>query len=165
MRIFVTPVDMIERCLWSNYKRFYLKEKNEDNIKEIIEKNEEHILSEEDAYVIGLLKYVKTENLIHRLKIEIEEMVKIKSTLIKMSPKDMVMVDKNSITKDIISFRERFPNYDTMGYSYRKAVDELHIFIDKLLVDVSDITSYELMIKEKKRTYIQSNDINKLIKI
>lgn len=165
MRIFITPIDIIERCLWSNYKRFILKEKDETILRDIIEKNEEREINENDAYVIGLLKYIKTENLVHRFKLEIEEMVNIKSTIIKMETKNMVMVDKNSITKDIMSFRDRFPNYDTMDFSYRKAVDELNVFIDKLLIDVSAITSYDLLIKEKKKTYIQSNSINKLIKI
>lgn len=165
MRIFITPIDIIERCLWCNYKRFILKEKDETILKDIIEKNEEREINENDAYVIGLLKYIKTENLIHRFKLEIEEMVKIKSTIIKMETKNMVMVNKNIIIKDIIEFRDRFPNYDTMESSYKKAVDELLSFIEKILNDISIIQSHELTIKDKKYTYIQSNDINKLIKI
>lgn len=165
MRIFITPIDIIERCLWCNYKRFILKEKDETILKDIIEKNEEREINENDAYVIGLLKYIKTENLVHRFKLEIEEMVKIKSTIIKMETKNMVMVNKNIIIKDIIEFRDRFPNYDTMESSYKKAVDELLSFIEKILNDISIIQSHELTIKDKKYTYIQSNDINKLIKI
>lgn len=165
MRIFITPIDIIERCLWCNYKRFILKEKDETILKDIIEKNEEREINENDAYVIGLLKYIKTENLVHRFKLEIEEMVKIKSTIIKMETKNMVMVNKNIIIKDIIEFRDRFPNYDTMETSYKKAVDELLSFIEKILNDISIIQSHELTIKDKKYTYIQSNDINKLIKI
>jgi hypothetical protein len=165
MRIFITPKDIIERCLWCNYKRFILKEKDETVLRDIIEKNEEHEINENDAYVIGLLKYIKTENLIHRFKIEIEEMVKIKSTIIKLEPKDMVMVNKNVIIKDINDFRTRFPNYDTMDATYKNAVDELSNFIDKLLLDISLIQTREMFIKDKKYTYIQSNDVNKLIKI
>lgn len=165
MRIFITPIDIIERCLWCNYKRFILKEKNETILKEIINKNEEHEINEEDAYVIGLLKYVKTSNLVHRFKLEIEELVKIKSTIIKMPSKDMVMVNKNVIIKDIIEFRDRFPNYETMDTLYKNSVDELFIFVEKVLSEISNIQEHEITNKDKKYIYIQSNDVNKLIKI
>jgi hypothetical protein len=56
MQIIVTPNDIIQRCLWDKYKRFCLHDNNEEEIKNIVEANKPVSLSENDAYVIGLLK-------------------------------------------------------------------------------------------------------------
>jgi hypothetical protein len=81
MQILITPDDIIKRCLWSEYKRFCLKEKNEDEIKKLIEENNPILLKEEDAYVIGLLKVVETPNIVHRFKEHMYDVLKIKSNI------------------------------------------------------------------------------------
>ena len=39
MQIIITPEDIIKRCLWLEYKRFCLKDKDDGETKKIIEEN------------------------------------------------------------------------------------------------------------------------------
>ena len=63
MQIIISPNDIIQRCLWDKYKKFCLHEKDEKEIEKIIESNKPVSLNENDAYVIGLLKVIETDNL------------------------------------------------------------------------------------------------------
>ena len=93
MIITINPHDIIKRCIWSEYKRFILKDKTEDEIIKIVERNEPTVISEEDAYVIGLLKTIETTNLIHRFNLHIDDFLKIKSTI----NNDKVIINKSSL--------------------------------------------------------------------
>ena len=73
--------DIIRRCLWSDYKRFVLKDKNEQEIQTIVKENKPIIISENDAYAIGLLKVIETDNLVHRFTVHMKDMINIKSTI------------------------------------------------------------------------------------
>ena len=165
MDIVVTPTDIIRRCLWSNYKKFVLKDKNDDEIDEIIKENKPAILSEEDAYVIGLLKIVETENLVHRFKLEMEDILKIKSTINKIDDKDKVLINKGVVLRDILEFKNRFPDAYKPNDVYKKSIDELIKYLNELYEDVDKLTTHVIVIKEKNFTYILSNQLKKLIKI
>ena len=77
MQIIVTPNDIIQRCLWDKYKRFCLHDKNEEEIKNVVESNKPISLNENDAYVIGLLKIIETDNLVHRFNDDVFDFLQI----------------------------------------------------------------------------------------
>ena len=91
MQILVTPSDLIKRCLWLEYQRYFLtdqdlttgkrKLKSKDEITRIIQEDKPMVLKEDDAFVIGLLKVVETPNVVHRFKDHIEEYLTIKSII------------------------------------------------------------------------------------
>jgi len=160
MKIFVTPEDIIKRCLWSKYKKYVLNDKKKSEIEKIIKENELILLSENDAYVIGLLKVIETDNLIHRFRLEIEEFVKIKSTV----NKDRVIINKNSILNEIIEFKDRFPiEYQPKEY-YQKKIDEMKEYVDLIYNQIDELPFIELTFKEKEIAFVFSKDVNKIIK-
>jgi len=165
MKILVTPMDMIERCLWSNYKRFVLKENSDAKLKELIEANELVLLTENDAYVIGLLKYVQTDNFVHRCKMELEDTLKIKSTIVRVKDTEKVLINKPTIIRDIMEFKNRFPDNYITDPVYKKSIEELFAFVTSLMNSVNELEEYHLTVKDKDMVYLQSSDISKFIKI
>ena len=160
MNILITPEDIIRRCLFTKYKKFILKDKNKAEIIKIIEKNEIHTISENDAYVIGLLKVIETDNLVHRFRLEIEEFVKIKTTV----NKDRVIINRTAILNEINEFKYRFPDYYKTDTYYQAKIDEMRKYIDEVHEKVSGLQTIEIMFKEKNYTYVFSKEINKIIK-
>jgi hypothetical protein len=165
MLIRITPEDIIKRCLWNEYKLFVLKDSSEKNIEEIILKNEEITLSENDAYVIGLLKIVETDNLIHRFKQHINEVLKEKSTIEEVEKEKKILISKASIFKDIISYKDRFPIYYKPDLYYQKKIDDLKELINRKLKEMDILETVAIQKKDKKITYIYSAAISKLFKI
>ena len=77
MNIVATPDDILRRCLFSDFKRFVLKDKSEAEIQLLVKENKPISLSENDAYAIGLLKVIETDNLIHRFMVHMKEIINI----------------------------------------------------------------------------------------
>jgi len=160
MNILITPEDIIRRCLFTKYKKFVLKDKTKAEIIRIIEKNEIHSLSENDAYVIGLLKVIETDNLVHRFRLEIEEFVKIKTTV----NKDRVIINKTAILNEIMEFKNRFPEYYVTDNFYQEKINEMKEFIDDVYGKVSDLEVIEITFKDKNYKFVYSKEVNKILK-
>ena len=126
MKILITPKDLIERCLWSDYAYYIIKDLSTDEKNSIIRENKEFYLDEKDAYVIGLLSVVYTDNLIHKMNQYLDSVLENKSFGGKKKKADDEdnlnesatdeVVDKNQrlISKDIIlqnidDFIKEFP--------------------------------------------------------
>jgi hypothetical protein len=160
MIITLKPSDIIKRCLWLEYKKFCLKGLTDDEIVNVVKNDEMIILSEEDAYVIGLLKIIETDNLIHRFEQDIEEFLKIKSII----NQGKLYVYKVSIIKEILQFKDRFPSCYNPPFEYKKSIDDLFDYIDKFYSKISGLEEYEIMVKDNKSvTCYPSNNIKKLL--
>jgi hypothetical protein len=161
MTIIVTIDDIIKRGLWTKYKYFVLKNKNDDEIDEIIKNNETISLNENDAYVIGLLKCIETHNLIHVFKLYIEELLNIKSII----NEEKVVINKSYIIREIIEYKNRFPESYKPDKLYNDAIIDLNDYINIILKDVENLNVINLVLKDgKSYTFIYSNDIKKLMK-
>lgn len=159
MRITITPEDIIKRCLWNPYKYFILKDKKEAEIAKIIEKNHETELSEEDAFVIGLLKVVISNNLINHFSNHIIDIVNNKSIV----SNNRVYIGKPTILKEVMNFKNNFPTDYNADARFVKAVDALNTHINKIykLLDELEITSVQL--KDKAITCVGSSDVQRII--
>ena len=148
MIITLTPEDLIRRCLWSDYKRFVLKDKSEQEIQILVKENKPIVLSENDAYAVGLLKVIETDNLVHRFTVHMKEMINIKSTIFDKN----VYMSVKIVENELESFKKRFPEYWEADTVYEKSIADLirHII-------------FEFKIKDKKVRYFQSKDIKKMI--
>jgi len=160
MNILITPEDIIKRCLWTNYKKFVLKDNSKAEITKIIEENEITTITEEDAYVVGLLKVIETDNLVHRFRLEMEEFIKIKTTV----NKERVIINKASIMKEVIEFIDRFPEAYNPDKYYQDAIDEMIVFAKEVHQKIEQLDIVEIMFKEKMFTYVYSKDVLKMIK-
>lgn len=65
MKITVTPSDLISRFVWDKYVYYILKDLNKEQVNEIIQKNEAFEIDEKDAFVIGLLHCIFTDEVIY----------------------------------------------------------------------------------------------------
>jgi hypothetical protein len=159
MIITVTPEDLIRRCLWSDYKRFVLKDKSEQEIQIIIKENKPIVLTENDGYAIGLLKVIETDNLIHRFKIHMKEMINIKSSIFDKNVYMSVKVVENELE----SFKKRFPDSWIADSVYEEAISDLNVHINQLQALIKTFETFEFRVKDKKVKYFQSKDIKKMI--
>lgn len=159
MIITVNPEDLIKRCLWSDYKRFVLKDKKEDEIQTIVKENKPIVLTENDGYAIGLLKVIETDNLVHRFTVHMKEMINIKSTIFDKS----VYISVRIVENELESFKKRFPDYWEPNSVYQQAIEELVKHITNLQELVKTFEIFEFKIKDKKVRYYSSKDIKKMI--
>jgi translation initiation factor 2B subunit (eIF-2B alpha/beta/delta family) len=161
MQIIVTPSDIINRCLWDKFRKFCLHQRNEDDVKKIIEENKPLSLSEEDAFAIGLLKVIETDNFIHRFNEHMMEVLQIKSNVFK----DELFINKQSITKELSSYMDKFPEYYKPTFHYKKSIDDLKNYISVIEENVSKAEVFNVKNKEKIMTYYKSKDIKKCLEI
>lgn len=160
MQILVNPSDIIKRCLWLKYKRFCLKDKKEEELQEIVISDKPIILSEEVAFVIGLLKVVETPNLVHRFKYDMEEILKSLSTIVN----NRLYIRTNDILKEISLFKECFPDYFNPSFEYKKGVDELKTFINKVYPEIEKLPITKIPNKDGKLIdHFSSNSVKILL--
>lgn len=157
MQIKIYPEDIIKRCLWDSYVSYIIRSEKEAS--EILEKNEEIIMSEKDALVIGLLKVIETDNLIHKFNNYIAEVLTNKSV-----NKSALMIKKTTLESAIDSFLNKFPDYWKPDLIWSKAIEDLVQYIENIKEDISNL---ELHIIEDKNITIElysSNSVKKLLK-
>lgn len=159
MIITITAEDIIRRGLWSDYKRFVLKDKSEQEIQLIVKENKPIVLTENDGYAIGLLKVIETDNLIHRFTVHMKEMINIKSTIFEKN----VYMSVKIVENELESFKKRFPEYWEADMVYEKSIIELNEHIVQLQALTKTFEIFEFKVKDKKVRYFQSRDIKKMI--
>jgi hypothetical protein len=159
MIITVTPEDLIRRCLWSDYKRFVLKDKSEQEIQILVKENKPIVLTENDGYAIGLLKIIETDNLVHRFTVHMKEMINIKSTIFDKN----VYMSVKIVENELESFKKRFPDYWEADSVYEKSIKDVINHIIQLQALIKSFEIFEFKIKDKKVRYFQSKDIKKMI--
>jgi len=163
MIISITPHDIIKRCIWLKYKRFALNNFSEQEIKKIVEENKTFTISEDMAYVIGLLKIIETDNLIHRFNQDITNLLNVKSTI----NNDRVLINKSVIVKEIIEYKNRFPEYFKSDLNFENSIKELKDYINEIydkLINIEEIKIKKIKGKvEKTFTYLLSNSVKKIL--
>ena len=159
MQILITPDDIIKRCLWTEYRRFCLKDRSEDEIKKAIEDNNPVVLKEDDAYVIGLLKIVETPNLVHRLKEHMDDLLKIRSNIFN----NKLYIIKSVVLKEISSFRQRFPDEFKATFEYKKGIEDLHLFSERIYDDVDKLQTHSFQNGDKTYVYVSSNSVKSIV--
>lgn len=159
MILTVQPSDIIKRCLWTEYKRFCLTNKPDDEVNKIIEEDKPFVISEEDAYVIGLLKVVETDNLIHRLKMHVEDTLKVRSNLFD----NKLYINRNIILNEVKDFKNRFPASFKPGFEYKMAIDELNTYVDDVYPKIEELKVYKRYINDKTYVFVLSNDVKSIV--
>jgi len=159
MNILVSPSDIIKRTLWSNYKKFVLYDKNEEEIKKLVEEDSPSVISEHDAYVIGLLKCVETDNLIHRFNQQVNEILQLKSIQVD----ELLLVNKNAILKEIVQFKNRFPIYANLPSNYKKGIEDLNEYLERVKTNTEKLEVRVVKNKDKSYDAINSKHFRKLL--
>lgn len=163
-KLILTPESIIKRCLWMNFKKFVLKNKSEEEIQRIVEENKPFELLENDAYVIGLLRIVETDNLVHRFNVDIEETLRVKSTIHEINGDKKVLVSKSSILKETLLFKNNFPEYYKPDTVYQKSIEDVADHVNKLYKEFCALEDISVTIKDKNYTFVLTADIRKILK-
>jgi len=165
MDILITPEDVIKRCLWSRYKKFALNKVPEEKLREIVQKNEPFVIEEDLAYVIGLLKIVETDNLVHRFNQDITHLLNVRSTI----SDEKVLINKSVIVKEIIEYKDRFPEYYNADKKYTESILDLNEYVTTVYNKIVEIE--EIKIKkikgniERVYTFLLSNAVKKSLNL
>jgi len=92
MEITLQADELIKRCVWDNYVYYVVGSEKESE--KILKENQIIKLSERDALVIGLLKVIETDNLIHKFNTYVVEILSNKS--IQSPQKEYLLIRKKN---------------------------------------------------------------------
>lgn len=157
MRILITPEDIVKRCLWDTYVYYILG--SEKEAEALLTENKEFELTERDAIVIGLLKVMETDNLIHRFNDYLIHFLTVKS----IKEKDEVLVKKKSLETAIEKFLDKFPDYWTPSKSYANSLKDLVEYINQLREKIDKMEIIKMTIQNINYEFYTSNSIKKLL--
>jgi hypothetical protein len=159
MTIKIHPEDIVRRCLWDNYV-YYILAGSDKEAERILAANEEMEISEKDALVIGLLKVIDTDNLIHKFNSHVVEFLTNKS--IKHS--DLLLVRKKAFDYSVDKFLDKFPDYWEPKGTYVGALADLVGYIDAMKKDLEGLEVHKIVDKNVTYEFYNSASIKKMLK-
>lgn len=157
MRILITPEDIVKRCLWDTYVYYILG--SEKEAQALLLENKELELSERDAIVIGLLKVMETDNLIHRFNDYLIHFLTVRS----MKEKDEILVKKKSLETAIEKFLDKFPDYWTPSTGWANSLKDLVEYINQLREKIDKLEIIKMTIQNINYELYTSNSVKKLL--
>ena len=167
MIIKLKPSEIIERCLWYKYEYFILANKNKDEIETLVKENKEFEIKENEGLIIGLLKCIETDNLIHRLNDHIIHTMKVKNVTIPIDKNDKtaICIKKNIVLYELDIFKKNFPDVWNPTENYVSSHFDLLIYIDYLMKRVNTLKVYIEEVYGFTNEYIQLNHLKKTLKL
>jgi hypothetical protein len=160
MQINLLPEDLIKRCVWDSYVYYVLGSEKEGE--RILKENQPMDISERDALIIGLLKVIETDNLIHKFNTYITELLTNKS--VHSPQKDNLLIRKKTFDIAIDKFLDKFPDYWEPSSIWTNSLKELVVYIDKMKIDVETLEIYKVVDKNVTYEFYNTNNIKKLLK-
>ena len=164
MKIFLTPHDIIERCLWDDFDT-YILDKSVDR-KELIEKNEEFEIKENDALVIGLLKCVETNNLSHKLNQHVMHYLSNKSfthTPAENKP-TKYYVKRRLLLEHIESFKNKFPGEWKPSKYYSDPLEKMYEYMEVLIGNINELSTVDYSDNYGDYKLVEFNHVKKALK-
>jgi hypothetical protein len=160
MEINLYAEDIIKRCLWDNYVYYVVG--SEKEAEKILLENKKISLSERDALIIGLLKVIETDNLIHKFNTYIVEILTNKS--IHSPQKDGLLIRKKTFDLAIDKFIDKFPDYWTPSATWTISLKDLVDYIANMKKDVEVLEIHKIVDKNVTYEFYNSNNIKKMLK-
>jgi hypothetical protein len=158
MQIKIYPEDLIKRCVWDHYVYYIVGSEKESE--RILKENKEIEISERDALVIGLLKVIETDNLIHKFNTYVMELLTNKS----VKEKDLLLVRKKAFDYAIDKFLDKFPDYWEPNLLYTKSLKELVDYVEIMKVEVEKLEIHKIVDKNITYEFYGANNVKKLLK-
>jgi hypothetical protein len=159
MTIKIHPEDIVKRCLWDNYV-YYILGGSDKEAEKILRENQEMEVSEKDALVMGLLKVIETDNLIHKFNGYVMELLTNKS----LKEKEMLLIRKKTFDAAVDKFVEKFPDYWEPNSLFRKGLEDLVVYVEGIKKDVDCLEICKIVDKNVTYEFYNSNAVRKLLK-
>lgn len=159
MKIILKPSDIVKRCIWDSYAYYIIGSEKEALI--LLREDKEFELSERDALIIGLLKVIETDNLIHKFNTYITEILSNRS----IKEKELgLLVRKKVLDTAIDKFMDNFPLNWECSINWTKSIEELKEYIDNIKKSILKQEVYTVTEKNITSELYASNSIKKLLK-
>ena len=159
MKILLKPSDIVKRCLWDSYVYYVIG--SEKEAQNLLKEDKEFELGERDALIIGLLKVVETDNLIHKFNTYITEILTNKS----IKDKELgLLVRKKVLDVAIDKFVDNFPSYWEHSIIWEKSLNQLKEYIDIIKVNISKLEVHIVTEKNITSELYPANSVKKLLK-
>ena len=159
MTIKIHPEDIVKRCLWDHYV-YYILGGSDKEAEKILRENQEMEVSEKDALVMGLLKVIETDNLIHKFNGYIMELLTNKS----LKEKEMLLVRKKTFDAAVDKFVEKFPDYWEPNSLFRRGLEDLVVYVENIKKEVDCLEICKIVDKNVTYEFYNSNAVRKLLK-
>ena len=159
MTIKIYPEDIVRRCLWDHYV-YYILGGSDKEAEKILRENQEMEVSEKDALVMGLLKVIETDNLIHKFNGYIMELLTNKS----LKEKEMLLIRKKTFDAAVDKFVEKFPDYWEPNSLFRRGLEDLVIYVENIKKDVDCLEICKIVDKNVTYEFYNSNAVRKMLK-
>jgi hypothetical protein len=157
MKILVNPEDLVIRCCWDHYVYYILG--SEKEAEEILKQNKELEISERDALVIGLLKTIETDNLIHKFNTFLVDFLSNKS----INNNGQVLVRKKALELFVEKFLDKFPDYWIPNAVYKKSLSELVDYIGEFKQKMEKLDVQKITDQFGTYEFVVSNNVKKLL--
>ena len=157
MRILIKPEDIVKRCLWDSFAYYIVG--SEKEAEKLLKENAEFELTERDAIVIGLLKVMETDNLIHRFNDYLTHFLTVRS----IKDKELFLIRKKSVEVSIEKFLDKFPDYWTPSTVYSNSLKDLVDYIDNLKDEIEKLEIIKMTVQNVSYDFYNSNNIKKLL--
>jgi hypothetical protein len=157
MKILIYPEDIVKRCLWDTFTYYTIG--SEKEAEKILKENAEFELSERDAIVIGLLKVMETDNLIHRFNDYLIHFLTVRS----LKEKDNFLIKKKSVETSIEKFLEKFPSYWNPDLSYKQSLQDLIEYTDDLKTKISKLEIIKMTVQNISYEFYNTSAVKKLL--
>lgn len=161
MKIHIFPTDLIKMCVWDSYVYYIVGSDKE--AQEILRKNEEMEISDRDALVIGLLKVLETENLIHKFNTYIVEILTNKSRTLTSKDKEL-MIRKKTLDTAVDKFLDKFPNYWEPSKSWEYSLNELTDYVNNMKDMLQKVELQKVIDENMSYELYPTNTIKKMLK-
>lgn len=159
MKITVTPHDIIERALWDDYHYYVLSREKDVDVDAMIIENKEFEIAEADALVIGLLKCIETDNLVHRCNQFVEHLMAVRCT----KHNDTFYLKKKIIVESLTKYDKKFPSSWEPRIQYRQALIDVKSYLNELLEKIEELSFIEMKDNFGTHELIRTNHIKKIL--
>ncbi len=157
MKILLTPEDIVKRCSWDNYVYYIIGSDKEGE--KILKENTEFEISERDALIIGILKVLETDNLIHRFNTYVVDLLTNKS----INNQNQALIKKKTLSIAIDRFLDKFPEYWDADASYKKGIKDLKKYMIEIKSDIDKLEITQITDQFGSYECLNSNSIKKLL--
>jgi len=157
MKITLCAEDIVKRCLWDTFTYYIIG--SEKEAEKILRENREFEISERDAIVIGLLKVMETDNLIHRFNDYLIHFLTVRS----LKEKDNFLIKKKSVETSIEKFLDKFPTYWDPNIVYKQSLKDLIEYTDDLKNKISKLEIIKLTVQNVNYEFYNTNAVKKLL--
>jgi hypothetical protein len=157
MKITVTPEDLVRRCLWDHYVYYVVGSDKESE--KILKDNKELEISERDALVIGLLKVIETDNLIHKFNTYLVDFLTNKS----INNNNQVLIRKKALEIAVDKFLDKFPDYWIPNTTYKNSLSELVDYIEEFKIKIEKLDVQKVSDQFGTYEFVVSNNVKKIL--